>query len=65
MNYKEIYLKGLEDAVKLLERGMTKGLSLADSFACLKSSVNRTKFETSLEQMEVDERALKDRECGR
>ena len=39
----EIYIKGMEFAVTLLNRGMETGLSLEESFECLKKSIQETK----------------------
>ena len=38
----EAYWKGLNDALKLIESGVEKGLSLSDSVEILKSAVTKT-----------------------
>ena len=39
----EVYYEGIEDAIKLIERGVKDGLSLADSLDVLKTSVKNSK----------------------
>lgn len=50
-----IYLEGVTDAIQLVEEGMRRGLSLEDSFLCLKASFETTR--TKLEKVRSAEPA--------